>query len=261
MAREWNSQEYDRLSAPQHAWGVKVLERLRDKRLSAGSLVLDAGCGTGRVTAELLAQHPEVSVVGADLSANMLDTARASLCQRFGGRITFVCADLQQLPFAETFKAVFSTAAFHWVKNHDRLFASIRDALVPGGRLIAQCGGGPNLRRQRDRARGLHRSTPFAQYFARWAEPWEYADPETTERRLKQAGFTHVRAWLEEAPTQLPDRDTYRAFLANVTLRRDLQELPEPALRDSFLDEMVDRANGEWTLDYWRLNIDACKRN
>ncbi len=83
----------------------------------------------------------------------------------------------------------------------------------------------------------------------------------TTERRLRQAGFMDVRVWLEEAPTELPDRETYRAFLANVTLRRDLQELTDALLRDSFLDEMVERANGEWTLDYWRLNIDARKPN
>lgn len=257
--REWNSQEYDRLSAPQHAWGVKVLERLRRRSLSDGSLVLDAGCGTGRVTAELLMSIPNIGVIGADLSLNMLRTAKENLEPRFGTRVRFVCADLQQLPFTRVFGAVFSTATLHWVRNHEVLFQSVWNALVPGGALIAQCGGGRNLRRQRGRARALQRRPEFARYFQEWTEPWEYADIYTTELRLKSAGFLNIRVWLEEAPTELPDRETYRAFLANVTLRRDLQQLPDSGLRDLFLEEMVEQANGDWTLDYWRLNIDALK--
>jgi trans-aconitate 2-methyltransferase len=257
--REWNSQEYDRLSAPQHAWGVKVLERLHEKGIPARSLVLDAGCGTGRVTSEMLAKFRDVSVVGADLSSNMLLTARENLSSRFRDRVTLVRADLAQLPFAARFQAVFSTATFHWVKDHGQLFRSIWGALAPGGWLVAQCGGGPNLKQQRDRARRLQQRPEFVPYFAGWAEPWEYADETTTKKRLAEAGFVNVCVWLEEAPTELPDRETYRAFLANVTLQRVLERLPDAGLRQTFLDEVVEQTGGSWTLDYWRLNIDARK--
>ncbi len=257
--REWNSQEYDRLSAPQHAWGVKVLERLRGRELPAGAPVLDAGCGTGRVTTELLSGFPGLAVVGADLSLNMLRTARQKLAPRFGERVALVSADLQRLPFVGTFGAVFSTAVFHWVKDHDGLFRSIRDSLLPRGWLIAQCGGGPNLKKQRDRAREIQRRPEYAPFFAGWAEPWEYADEPATFRRLEQAGFVCIRVWLEEAPTTLEDEETYRAFLENVTLHRILACLPATSLRETFLDEMLARADGDWSLDYWRLNIDAQK--
>jgi trans-aconitate 2-methyltransferase len=257
--REWNAEEYNRLSEPQHAWGVKVVNRLQGRDLNARSRVLDAGCGTGRVTAELMLAFPETAVTGIDLSRNMLETARENLCSKFGTRIAFVCADLQQLPFTTAFQIVFSTASFHWVKDHQRLFDSIYNALVPGGWLIAQCGGGPNLKTLRDRGREIQSRPEFTGYFVSWTDPWEYADEPTTSHRLKKAGFTDVHVWLEEEPTVLPDESTYRAFLANVTLHRQLACIPDLGARNAFLDLVVERAGGKWTLDYWRLNIDARK--
>ena len=160
-AREWNSDVYHRLSGPQVSWGKKVLSRLR---LRGDEVVLDAGCGTGRLTAELLAALPRGRVVGVDLSQNMLGSAREHLAQ-FGTRVSLVACDLLHLPFDPGFDCVVSTAAFHWVLDHDQLFANLRRVLVPGGRLEAQCGGGPNLVRLRNRANALTATAKFAQFF------------------------------------------------------------------------------------------------
>jgi SAM-dependent methyltransferase len=144
-SREWNSDVYHRLSGPQVSWGKKVLSRLR---LRGDEAVLDAGCGTGRLTAELLDALPRGRVVGIDLSQNMLRSAREHLAQ-FKPHAhlvpNLVLCDLSCLPFVACFDGIVSTAAFHWVLDHDRLFANLRRALVPGGWLEAQCGGGPNV--------------------------------------------------------------------------------------------------------------------
>src|ERR1700756_4599455 len=126
-SREWNSAVYHRLSGPQVSWGKKVLARLR---LRGDEVVLDAGCGTGRLTVELLDALPRGRVVAVDLSQNMLSSAREHLSSDFGARVSLVACDLLHLPFERAFDGIVSTAAFHWVLDHDRLFANLRKGLL-----------------------------------------------------------------------------------------------------------------------------------
>jgi trans-aconitate 2-methyltransferase len=256
--REWDSAAYHRLSDRQFEWGIKVLERVPAR---GNETVLDAGCGTGRITAELLKRIPQGQVIAVDLSENMLRSARENLKAQFVRRVGFICANLQQLPFREQFDGIFSTATFHWVKDHPRLFASLHTALKPGGWLVAQCGGGPNLARLRARAARLLVSPKYARYFGDWAEPWEFATAETTAERLTSAGFADVETWTEPAGFVLPDEETFKKYLATVTLHRHLERITDLALRDEFLTDMA-RASSEdpeLTMDYWRLNINARK--
>src|SRR5262245_13304699 len=134
--REWNAADtYHRVSEPQLRWGLKVLDRLR---LTGDELVIDVGCGTGRLTEHVARRVPRGRVVGVDLSANMLQTAREYLTPIAGARVALVQADASALPFHQTADAIFSTATFHWVLDHDALFKGLFDALKPGGRLVAQ---------------------------------------------------------------------------------------------------------------------------
>src|SRR5512132_1002887 len=102
MTREWDATTYHRLSNAQFEWGKKVLARVP---LRGDETVLDAGCGPGRLTAELLCRLPRGRVVASDLSQNMLRAARNTL-QEFKAQVTFVCADVQQLPFVECFDGI-----------------------------------------------------------------------------------------------------------------------------------------------------------
>ena len=114
-SREWNSDVYHRLSEPQVSWGKKVLARLR---LRGDEALLDAGCGTGRLTAELLEALPRGRVVGVDLSQSMLRSAREHLAHfkpRPNPVPNLVLCDLLRLPFQASFDGIVSTASFHWV--------------------------------------------------------------------------------------------------------------------------------------------------
>jgi len=146
--REWNAREYHRLSTPHLDWGAAVLERLP---LRGDETVLDAGCGTGKLTALLLDRLPRGHVVAMDRSSNMLAEAEAHLRPVYGDRVSFLEADLLDFSQREMYDAIFSTATFHWVLDHDDLFRRLHGALRPGGILVAQCGGGPNLQRLMDR--------------------------------------------------------------------------------------------------------------
>lgn len=254
-AREWNSAVYHRLSAPQVSWGKKVLSRLS---LRGDEVVLDAGCGTGRLTAELLEALPKGYVVGIDLSQNMLQTAREHLAPQFGSRLSLVVCDFLHLPFERGFNGIVSTAAFHWVLDHDQLFANLHNALLPGGWLKAQCGGGPNLARLRARADALAAAPQFAAYFAGFREPWLFEDAEGAASTLKRAGFVEMETSLEPAPTLLEDADHYGEFIRNIIFRRHLENLPTDQLRAEFIENLTQQAAAEnppFLLDYWRLNL------
>lgn len=252
---EWNSGVYHRLSGPQVLWGKKVLDRLQ---LGGDEVVLDAGCGTGRLTAELLDALPHGRVVAIDLSQNMLSVAREHLAEDIGQHVTLVACDFLDLPFKEAFDVVVSTAAFHWVLDHDRLFRNLHAALRHGGRLEAQCGGGPNLVRFRSRADDLASTPRFAQYLARFREPWLFEDAEGAARTLQRAGFSEVETSVEAAPTVLDDAAQYSEFVCNIILRQHLEKIPTEELRTEFLDRLTEEAAKDdppFLLDYWRLNL------
>lgn len=264
---EWDSKSYHRVSTPHVSWGKKVLARLS---LRGDETVLDAGCGTGLLTAELLELLPRGCVVGADLSPSMLATANkhtgpsSGSADRApsGNRAVWVQADLQYLPFHDAFDGVFSTATFHWVLDHDRLFRSIFQALRPGGWLCAQCGGGPNLSRLLARISALAATPPYAPYIAQRKLPCEFSGAETAAVRLRRAGFVEVETSLEESPTRFDNTQEYREFLATVILRTHLGQIPVQQIREGFLDTLTQQAAADdprFELDYWRLNLQARK--
>ena len=166
--REWNAETYHRVSNPQFDWGAVVLDRLP---LRGDELVLDVGCGTGRLTEKLLDRLPRGRVLAIDLSANMLQVARDYLRPSFGARIELALADAAALPVCERADAIFSTATFHWTLDHPVLFRSLHRALKPGGCLVAQCGGGAKLARIHHRLDVLKHTPEFARYFNAWRTP------------------------------------------------------------------------------------------
>lgn len=223
---------------------------------------MDAGYGTGRLTALLLEQLPRGRVVAVDPSRNMLAEARSHLVPRFGGCVRIVRADLAALPFNRAFDGIFSTAAFHWVPDHARLFRSLHDSLKPGGWLVAQCGGATNIARLIRRASVLMAAAPYAEHFSGWRDTKVFADPETTAVRLRAAGFMGVKTWLEPAPTVLPGADEFSEFLTAVNMRAHLERLPEGSLRRRFVEELTEQTAEDdppYSLDYCRLNIRALR--
>jgi trans-aconitate methyltransferase len=236
-----------------------VLARLT---LRGDELLLDAGCGTGRLTAELLEALPRGKVVALDISQNMLRSAREHLQPQFGERVPLVAADLQELPFDGVFDGVVSTAAFHWVLDHDRLFRGLHRALRPGGWLQAQCGGGPNIARLRERMRALAVSPQYVPFLAGYPEPWLYPDAEGAAATLQRAGFVDVQTSVESAPTAMEDRTRFTEFVSTVIVRTYLERIPEAGLRRQYVAQLADQAAADdppFVLDYWRLNLSARK--
>jgi trans-aconitate 2-methyltransferase len=223
-----------------------VLDRLE---LHGDETVLDAGCGTGRVTRLLLDRLPRGHVVAVDSAPSMVEHAREAL----GDRATVIESDLQELVLDEPVDAVFSNAVFHWVMDHDRLFGRLHDALRPGGRLSAQCGGAGNIAAFKGLVEEVMARAPFAEHFDGWSRTWNFATAGETEERLARAGFTDVDAWLEPSPVVPPEP---REYMRSICLGPYQEALPEE-LRGPFVDAVAERAGEQPVLDYVRLNIVA----
>ena len=223
-------------------WGSAVLDRLP---LEGEETVLDAGCGSGRVTEELVERLPHGRVIAADAAPSMLVEARRRL-ERFGDRVTFVECDLgRPLPVTGPVDAVLSTATFHWVHDHDALFANLSAVLRPGGRLVAQCGGAGNVASVHAAAAELLGDG--------WQGPWNFPTPEESKVRLEAAGFVEVETWLHEEPTPIEPGEPLETFLRTVILRNHLDRVPE-AERAGFIRGVAERLPSS-TIDYVRLNI------
>jgi trans-aconitate 2-methyltransferase len=248
VTRDWDAATYHRVSAPQVEWALKVLERLP---LRGDERVLDAGCGSGRVTQLLLERLPHGHVVAVDSAPSMVEHARAALDPT---RTTVLQANLTELVLDEPVDAAFSNAVFHWIGDHDALFARLHDSLRPRGRLVAQCGGEGNVERLHQAARAVAAGQPYAPYLADWEGPWHFAGAEGTAARLERAGFAEVKTWLEPYPVTPPDPVS---FLRAVCLGPHLQQLPE-GLHASYVEAVRGRVGTE--LDYVRLNIEAKTR-
>ncbi len=258
MVRQWDGASYDRISGPMEALGREVLARLE---LGGDEVVLDAGCGSGRITQALLERLPRGRVIAVDASPSMVDAARRRL--RLGepdeassgavGRVEIRVLDLLDLDLEDRVDAILSTATFHWISDHERLFRRLHGALRPTGRMAAQCGGEGNIDVLRGKANAVLSRDPYAEHFLDWQPPWNYAGPQETRRRLLDAGFARADCWLTPAPAQ-PEHP--REFLSTIVLGPHVQHLPAD-LRDPFIEDVLAEVGEPVIVDYVRLNIDA----
>jgi len=243
MPRDWDARTYDRVADPMTRWGTAVLARLP---LAGDERVLDAGCGSGRVTELLAARLPRGRVVALDGSPAMIEAARARLAS-FGDRIEYVVADLgQPLPVRGAVDAVVSTATFHWVPDHHALFANLAAVLRAGGCLVAQCGGVGNIASVR---------RVLASVGDGWLGPVHFETPMATVGRLDAAGFVDIECWLQDEPTRFEPGEPFETYLRTVVLGAHLDRLPESE-RTRFVHEVASSLP-EPLIDYVRLNIVA----
>ena len=240
MPHDWDAATYDRLPIPMTGWGLEVLERLE---LRGYETVLDAGCGTGQVTEALRERLPRGHVIALDASPSMI----AKAVERLGAdRMTYLTHDLMEPIRIDPVDAILSTATFHWVPDHDRLFANLAAVLEPGGQFVAQCGGWGNLERVNaaaERAAAIDLATTKT-----------YPTPEETWTRLEAEGFVDIETWLQEAPVELPAEEL-EPYLRTVILSGEVAKR-SPADADELVHAVATEL-GEPLIDYVRLNITA----
>lgn len=245
---DWNAADYDATNAGIIALGLKVADRLE---LTGDETVLDAGAGTGAVSARVAERVPRGRLIALDAAPQMVAFAR----ERFAStsNVEVVQADLSNFDLGgETVDAVLSTATFHWLPDHDALWRGLRAVMKDGARLEAQCGGAGNIASVLTAADPIAERAPYAEYIGDW-HPHNFAGAEETEARMRAAGFSAVSAWLEP---QAISPDHMGKHLREVILGAHAERMP-PELFEEFAAE-VDAALGDRdSVDYVRLNISA----
>lgn len=239
--REWDAPAYDRLNAPMNERGNDAVARLE---LRGDETVLDAGCGTGQVTATLLERLPHGRAIALDGSRQMLEAAQ----ERFAGdpRVSYVYADLgEPLPLEEPVDAIVSTSTFHWVRDHDALFRHLAAVLKPGGQLVVDCGGAGNIAAILARLEQLGHGD----------FPWTYAGIDDTERRLRAAGFDRMVVRLVPRVSRFEEEELER-FLTNVVLRTYVTELGPEAGR-ALVRDVAEALQPDREIHWVRLEIVA----
>jgi trans-aconitate 2-methyltransferase len=246
--KDWDAASYQRISLPHEQWANLLLVRLAP---APDETVLDAGCGTGRVTTKLVDALPDGRVIAVDGSPAMVEKVREVLRPTDEAFV----ADLTALELGEPVDAVVSSAVFHWIPDHPKLCERMRAALKPGGRMEAQCGGEGNIDAFRTMSGEVAAREPYAAHLkaAGFEEPWYYAGVPETEERLRAAGFEPSDVSLQPWEVTPPDA---RAFMRTLIVKPHVDSLPAE-LHEPFLDDVLALTGEPLTIRYVRLNISA----
>lgn len=241
----WRGHQYDQVANPQYHWGLGVVDRLPD---SGVTRILDAGCGSGRVTEQVLKRFGGAEVVAIDSSASMLSTAHNRLAA-YGSRLTLAEVDLSDggaLLQLGRFDAVISTGTLHWVVDHRQLFLDLRQTMSGGGVLASQSGGEGSIEAVRVILDDLG---------IEWRSMNKYANADETRRHLVDAGFESAECWMTEEPVVFDDRDGLRAYLLDGVIAPYVSALPTDA-REEVAAEVAGRLPVP-ELRFLRLNVRA----
>ena len=250
-APKWDACLYDAKHAFVWEKAKGVVELLAAK---PGERILDLGCGTGTLAAEIAASGAQV--VGVDRSPEMIDEAR----KKFPALHFEVC-DARSLKFSTEFDAVFSNAALHWIPEAASVVEGVSRALKPGGRFVAEFGGKGNVQ---NIVAALETALTQLGISAEGANPWYYPSIAEYSTLLDQHGLEVHEAVLFERPTKLEDGERGLANWITMFGASFLQRIPESRHED-FLRAAENAArptlwkSDHWELDYRRLRVSACK--
>ncbi len=256
----WDAATYDRIGTPMRRWAQQVID---DLHLRGDETVLDAGCGSGSVTLDLLARLPHGRIYAVDASPEMIAALTATLEARGLTTVTPVLASLTGFTLPEPVDVVFSNAVFHWIPDDEALFGALFRATRPGGRLRAQCGGYGNNARVLEAVAAVRARAPFARYLAGFTDTKTYRTPARATASLERAGWRDVRASLFAAPVPFEREDDAALYVRTILLRDHVARLPEDQ-RDAYalavVRETVRRHGAPYTADYVRLDLSARRR-
>jgi trans-aconitate methyltransferase len=257
----WDAETYDKVSDTHEQWARKII---LSKIWTGKEIIMDAGCGSGRITKILSEIVPFGKVYAIDNDQNMISKAKDNL-KDFKNVIT-IKSNLLDIDFYKTqsrFNIIFSNAVLHWILDHYKVFKRFYELLVSNGQILIQCGGHGNLQKAISIFDTIKGSAEFTEYFSKWKDQWYFAKPVDTEKILKEIGYRDVNVYLEDYPVTFKDKSSYATYLKTVVMGPYLKYLPSEKLQDNFLQRIINIKNENneqtLTLDYKRLNIFATK--
>ena len=265
MKYDWDATTYDRISDAQESWGHEIIEY---RKWKGNEIVLDAGCGSERLTKILSSKVTQGKVIAVDSDLSMIRLAKENLAKF--SNIEFIKMDISQLEIEEKVDVVFSNAVLHWILNHKKVFERFWQILKPDGQLLIQCGGHRNLTKTLSVINKVRKSKEFYNYFCNnkgddiWKQTWYFAKKEDTEKILQEIGFRNIQVFLANKDAKFSNKEEYFLFIKTIVLIPYLKYLPNQTLKDKFPKSVIQEIETNakelhWKLDFARLNINAIK--
>ena len=231
---DWDARDYVAHSSAQQEWARELIAKLG---LRGDEDVLDIGCGDGRATALIAERLPQGSVLGVDKSASMIALAVEQFPPAAHPHLTFRQMDASRLDLPRAFDVAFSSAALHWLDDHEAMLRGVRSCLRPGGRLLFQMGGRGNIVEALAVVDGVIAHPRWRGSFDGFVPPYHFYGPEDYEVWLPRAGFCVARAELIPKDMRHADYQAFRGWL-RTTWFPYTDRLPAE-LRDAFLDDVA----------------------
>lgn len=257
---QWNAADYANNSSAQLEWAQELIDKLS---LNGDEALLDVGCGDGKISVQIAQALPAGRVHGIDLSADMIQLARETFNGRNHPNLRFQQMDATRIQLAKAFDVVFSTAALHWVADHQAVLKGVRACLKPEGRLLFQMGGRGNANAVYVALQEVMEDEVWRPYFEDFGFPYHFLGPEAYERWLPDCGFRLNRAELIPKDMQHEGREGLKGWL-RTTWFPYTDRLPSDQ-RDVFIDAVLDGylsthpldADGKTHVEMVRLEIEA----
>ena len=225
---EWNGDAYHRLSDFQYDAAMELTDLLC---LRGDERILDAGCGSGRITREILKRVPHGAIVGVDISGSMLQTARREVVAQPGQSIDFLQRDLQNFTELSELDGLFSNMAIHFVHDHALLFKNFAKMLKPGGWIALQFGSSEQNNPVLTEVFDTLNAPPFGDYLKAKAFHFVGSDRATTREQLENAGFKDIETLLLPLAIRGASRDKMLTFFEETVVQDCEKRLPTEALR------------------------------
>ncbi|HPC46737.1 MAG TPA: methyltransferase domain-containing protein [Deltaproteobacteria bacterium] len=231
----WNPADYAANSRHQREWALELLEKLH---AAPDEIVLDIGCGDGKVTAMLAHEVPKGFVLGIDLSAEMIGYARQTFPREDYPNLRFMRMDASHIRLPRVFDAAFSNACLHWLRDHEAVLEGLHSCLKPGGRLLFQMGGAGNARDMLAAMDEVTRRNHWKAFFRGFVPPYHFYGPTEYGRWLEKTSFRPVR-------TELIDKDMVHDTMASLAAWLRTTWFPytdrlSDGHREEFIQDVVD---------------------
>lgn len=242
-AFEWDAESYHAMSDPQYDVAMDLLETIE---LRGDETVIDAGCGSGRVSVEILSRLPRGHLIAVDLSPNMVSFAEKVLQPHPGQKVDVMQADLQTFLRPDCADGIFSSSALHFVEDHCILFKNLHQCLKPRGWLAVQFGSAtmgdkPLLKQIKDLITGPR----FGAYKLPLLPRFYGADPDSTYANLQAAGFTEIVVEETDVIMEFAHDHRMEQFMRAAMHNDVLSKLPNDAMREDLLRQLAAILNND----------------
>jgi trans-aconitate methyltransferase len=263
MQQKWNSEDYAKNSSAQLLWAQELISRLA---LQGCESVLDIGCGDGKISAQLALSIKDGSVLGIDLSEDMIRLASEQFPTQTYPNLSFMQMGATDIQLSGKFDVAFSNAALHWVADHMAVLRGVHACLKPGGKLLFQMGGRGNAREILDAIGEVIKCPEWRNHFQGFTPPYHFYGPEKYKEWLLKSDFDLLRAEIIFKDMQHQGKEGLKGWL-RTTWFPYTDRLPSE-LRNVFLEEVVESyiathpidAQGNTHVTMVRLEIEALKK-